>query len=118
MSYAADHASAVADLRDAGAAVTFTRTVQAHDEATGQVTPTETTIAGYAIRDTGRPDRYARLALLPSRAPTLLFAASTYGDAVALGDVVTWGGLTYTVRDIEPVAPDGTPIVASVVVGA
>lgn len=117
-SYAPDHASALADLRDAGAAVAFSRITHVMDEATGLMTPTTTTIAGYAIRDMGRGDRYHALGLIPSRNPTLLFAASTFGDAVALGDTVTWGGIGYTVRDVDPVAVDGTPIVTFVVVGA
>jgi len=116
--YSGDHASALADLRDAGAAVTFTRVTTVLDEATGLTVPISSTVAGFAIRDMGRPDRYHRLGLVPSRNPTLLFAASTYGNAVALGDTVTWGGIVYTVRDIEPVSVDGTDIAASVVVGA
>jgi len=116
--YTADHASALADLRDAGAAVTFSRVTNEHDEATGLLTPTTTTIAGYAIRDTGRPDRYERLGLVPSTNPTLLFAASTFGDEAALGDTVTWDSATMTVKDVEPVGPAGTAIIAFIVVGA
>ena len=119
MSYAADHAGALADLRTAGAAVTFTRTTNAYDEATGLLTPTTATVTGYAIRDMGSPDRYERLGLVPATHPTLWVTTATYGAAVLLGDTVTWGGKVLTVKDVEPVDLDGTgAVIASVVAGA
>ena len=64
----------------------------------------------------GAADRYAALNLVPSNAPTLLFAASTYGDEPRPGDAVTWGSTVYVVRDVDATAPDGTSIIASVIV--
>ena len=119
MSYAPDHASALADLRAAGTAVTFTRTTNAYDEATGLLTPTTATVTGYAIRDMGRPDRYERLGLVPGTNPTLQVTTTTYGAAILLGDTVTWGGTVLTVKDVEPVDLDGNgAVIASVVAGA
>ena len=116
--YAPDHASALADVADAGAAVTFTSTNPGTlDEATGLYTSgTTTTTAGYAVRVRGTPKTYVALSLKESEAPTLLFTPTTYGSLPSLNATVAWGGVTYTVRDVEPVAPNGTAILARVVV--
>lgn len=118
MSYAADHAGAVADVQAAGARVTFTLSSPGtYTDATDAWTSaTTTTVAGYAIRVGGNPVRYAELNLRQSEAPTLLFTPSTYGSLPALGSSVTWNSLVYTVRDVQPLAPDGTAILARVVV--
>ncbi len=118
MSYAPEHASALADVTAAGSAVTFTwRTPGVHDPATDTFTTAATvTVAGYALRVRGDPDRYRALSLVEAQAPTLLFTPTTYGALPALGASVTWGGTVYTVRDVAPLAPDGTAILARVVV--
>lgn len=96
--------------------VTFTRTTQAENLATGVLTPTVTTISGNAIRVRGLPQTYRALGLIDSEAPTLLFDATTYGDRPAPGDTVVWEGLTWVVRDVNPVAPDGVAIISRVVI--
>lgn len=116
-SYAPDHASALADIRAAGAAVTFTRTALGYDETTGGNTPSASTVAGYAVRIPGDPTRYQRLGLVMSTHPTLLVGATTFGSVPAPGDTVAWGGVTYTVRDVEPLEPNGSAIISTVVVG-
>ncbi len=123
MAYALDHASALADVRAAGAAVTFTsETPGTHDAATGTVaTPTTTTVAGYAIQVKPKTDAdnraYSGAGLNPSDAPMLLFAASTYGQVPALGSSCTWNGVRYVVRAFgDSVAPDGVAILSRVVV--
>ena len=81
--------------------------------------PTTTTVTGAAIRVRGVPETYRAPTLIESQAPTLLFTPTTYGELPALGDTVTWppvGGTTYTVRDINPIAPDGVAIMARIVV--
>lgn len=116
--YAADHAGALADLTEAGAAVTFTRTTPGtYDAATDTHTaPVTSSVTGSAIKVSGRPKKYEALGLKESEAPTLLFAPTTYGSLPALGASVTFGGTTYTVRDVDSVAIDGTAIIAYVVV--
>lgn len=101
--------------------ITFTRTsYPSHDAASDAPgAPTLVTITGSAIQVRGRRDTYRALELIQSRAPSLLFAPTTYGQLPQPGDVVTWpavGGSQYTVRDVEPIAPDGVAIMARVVI--
>lgn len=101
-------------------AITFTRTTQTLDESTGQVTPTETTIEGSAIRVRGNPNRYVALGLNLQKMPTLLFTPDAYGDTPEVGDKVTWpetDGDVYAVQDVDVIAPDGVTIAARVVIG-
>lgn len=116
--FAADHAGALADLAEAGASVTFTLTTPGtYDAATDtHSSPTTSTVTGSAIKVSGRPKKYEALGLRESEAPTLLFAPTTYGQLPALGASVAWGSATYTVRDVDSVAIDGTAIIAYVVV--
>lgn len=121
--YAGEHRSALADIRAAGAAVTFTKvTPGTHDSATGLFgAPTTTTVAGYAVQVRPKSDRdrraYEATNLTPSDAPMLLFAASTYGDAPPLGATCRWNGRVYTVRAFgDEIAPDGVPILTRPVV--
>lgn len=116
--FAADHADALADITAAGVAVTFTKIVPGtYDAATDTWTDEDDlSVAGAAIRVRGDPERYEGLGLEVDKAATLLFAATTYGTAPSLGATVSFGGVTYTVRHIDPVSPDGTPIIARVTV--
>lgn len=95
--------------------ITFTRTVNAEDAA-GLLTPTVTTITGSAIRVRGLPQTMRALGLIDSEAPTLFFTPTTYGDRPAPGDTVVWELLTWTVKDVDPIAPDGITIAARVVI--
>lgn len=116
--YATDHASALADISAAGAAVTFTRAKStiyvAETDANYAVTPTS--IPGFAVRVRGNPLKYQALSLIQSEAPALLFAPSTLGGLPLPGDTVTWGGEVYTVRDVDPESPDGVAIIATVII--
>lgn len=119
MAYATEHADALDDVRAAGAPVTFTRTVHASYDPEGaaeDAEPTTTTVTGYAMRVRGRPDRYDRLTLIESQAPTLLFVPSTYGELPPLDAECTWGGKSMVVADVDPLEPDGTAILARVIV--
>lgn len=115
--YAADHAGALADVRAAGAAVSWVLTSPGtQDAATGLYTGgVVSTVTGAAIRTQGDPLRYRELGLIETEAPTFLFAPDTYGDLVPLGAQMTFGGQTFTARDVEPIAPDGTAILCRVV---
>ncbi len=101
MAYAAEHITAYRAVLAAGAAVT-----------------TATGVTGAAMRVRGNPDTYRALSLIESKSPTLLFVPTTYGGALPpLSDTLVFGGTTYTVVDVNPTAPDGTPIFARLVVG-
>lgn len=119
--YAAQAASALATLRRKGAAVTCTQTLPGtYDPLTDLwSSPSTVTVSGYAIRDTGgNPQRWRDLELIQSEAPRLLFGSTTAGSLPALGATLVWGGTTYTVRDVDPIEPDGTAIVAHLIVSA
>ena len=116
MSYASTHAGALRDITKAGAAVTFTKETRVHAPLTGHSTVSTTTVAGYAIRTVGRSKTYESLKLVESQSPTLLFAATTFGEIPDVGMTVSWGGETMTVMDVNPVAIDGNSIIARVVV--
>ncbi len=101
--------------------ITFSRQVSgSYDPVTGAWTdPTTTTITGEGIvKKDGDPLRYQALNLIPSQAPTIFFTPSTNLRAwtpefVMLGDTTVLNGITFTVRDVAPFAPDGTYVVTS-----
>lgn len=99
--YAEDHASALADVSDAGSAVTF---------ALGN-----SSVSGSAIRVGGNSSRYLALGLELTQNPTLFFTPSTYGELPEAGYTVSWAGKTVTVKDVQPIAPDGVAIAARVI---
>lgn len=96
--------------------VTITRSTSSYDPTTDSMTVTSSEIVGAAVRVRGNPIVYQRLGLVESEAPTLLFAPRTYGDTPAPGDSITWGQIQYTVRDVNPLAPDGVTIQAHLVI--
>jgi hypothetical protein len=105
--------------------ITFTRTDPGtYDPETGLHTGESTsTITGTAIQVRGDPQRYEVQSLNLATMPTLLFSPTSYNlsafsdDFVRPGDTVVWRTVTYTVKDVEPIAPDGVVIMARIVVG-
>jgi hypothetical protein len=93
--YTADWQSALTDVRNAGAAVTFTG---------------DTTVSGYAIGVRGKGKRFGSDTLVETENPLLFFIPSTYGAKPALNALATWGGTEYAVKDALPFAPNGTAI--------
>lgn len=120
MSYVAEHAGALADVGDAGAAVTFTlQSPGTYDPATDTYSSAvTTTVEGQAIHTRGNPETYRELSLVESEAPTLLFVPTAYGELPDLGYTVTWANTVYTVKALQPLMPDGTTIMARIVIGA
>lgn len=116
--YTADHIDALSAVQESGMAVTFTyRNPGTLDAATGLYTGSSTTtVSGYAVRTRGNPKTYDRLTLKQSEAPSLFFVPSTFGALPLPGYEVTMGSVKYTVRDVDPVAPDGTALAARIVV--
>lgn len=119
MGYTEDHVSALADVTEAGSAVTFTHSIAGtYDPSTRAWSgASSSTVAGYAVQVKGKPETYQALGLVESKNPTLLFVPTTYGEVPAVGWTVTWSSTSFTVRDVDPLAPDGTVISAKVVVG-
>lgn len=100
--------------------VTFTRVEQAYDPTTGTMIAAPVTITGAAMQKRARSlldlQKYRDLGLVAGAAPLLIFTPTTYGEAPAPGDKVTWAGAVYTVRDVDVLAPDGVTILAYVVI--
>lgn len=103
--------------------VTFTRRAQSYTDATDVTTEAVTTITGNAIQVRGDPRRYKALNLVLTTMPTLFFSPTTYtaragtDEFIQPGDTVVWATKTYTVKDVDPIAPDGVVIAARVVIG-
>lgn len=116
--YASQQASSYATLKRKGAAVSFIETLPGTlDPVTETYSgATTVTVAGYAVRVAGDPIRYRALELIQSENPTLLFGSTTAGSLPAVGSRVTWNALAYTVRDVEPLAPDGPAILAYIII--
>jgi len=103
--------------------LTFTRETQsAFDAATDTATLVTTTITGEAVQVPGNPQRYAALGLKLDTMPTLLVTPSAYplraytDEFIKPGDTVEWNEILWTVKDVDPIAPDGTVVCAYVVV--
>jgi hypothetical protein len=118
MSYNGQHAGALALVTRKGASVTFTRrSPGTHTATTGRfASASSSSIAGSAVQVASEPEQLRALSLVETDAPTLFFVPSTYGQMPDELDEVTWNSLTYRVRAIQRIAPDGTAIAARVVV--
>ncbi len=118
MGYDTTHGNALSLVKRKGAAVTFTNALPGtEDPETGLFTASSSsTVAGQAVRVAGDPKIYEALNLVEANSPTLLFVPTTFGGAVTLGSTLTWSSVSYTVRQANPIAPDGTNIAWRVVV--
>lgn len=109
--YSAEIESAASDIRDAGAPVTFARGARTHDKATGRMSGTPTTASSYAVRVKGDAKRLAARNLVLKDPITLLVEALHLGTFVPEDpDSMTFAGATYTVKDVDTLAPDGAAI--------
>jgi hypothetical protein len=112
--FAAEHASALEDIRANGASVVFTLATSSYNQSTDVESSASTvSVTGAAIRTKGKT-RNTDGSLVKAVSVTLLFAPDTYGERPDLNATVTWEGDTYTVVDVDPVAPDGTDILSRV----
>lgn len=105
--------------------ITFTRTDPGtYDAATDTHTSAATsTITGESVIITrGTLARLQALGLVESKAMTLGFTPTDYSlkahttEFVQPADTTVINGLTWTVRDVQPVAPDGFVIYARIIV--
>ena len=112
--YATERADALADIREAGGPVTFTRTTPGtYDPTTGQYGGTVTTASGYAIArrpNGGDLERLKTLGidLINVRGQLLVVAAQGLAFQPRPDDRCLWAGETYTVRDVGPLNVNGT----------
>lgn len=118
-SYTEDHADALADVAEAGAAITFTLARPGvEDPATGTFGSGSVSIVTGQATDAGKDNltRYLALNLVVAKARTLFFVPDTLGELPELDSSATWGDATYVVKDIKPYEPNGVALFAEIIV--
>lgn len=70
---------------------------------------------GRAVQVPGDPDRMSAMGLVLVNPVTLLVAAAGLAIVPTPGGTFTWAGKTYTIKFVEPVAPDGAAIIYTMV---
>lgn len=118
MSYASNHAAALASVRQRGTSLVFTGSGFPGENSDG--TPAgagaQTTVLAYGVEDVGgSPEEYARLGLIPGEAPRLFVVCDVYGDTPPIDGLCVWAGRTWQVRSVQPFRPDGLTIYAYVI---
>jgi hypothetical protein len=114
--YAAEHAGALADVTDAGAAITFSKgVVTGYDSATDTIPSPQstTTVAGFAIESEAKRS-YDAGTRVQRDARRLFFVPSTFGALPLPGATCTWASTAFVVGDVEPIALEGEVIAAYV----
>lgn len=107
-----------------GADVTFPGTASGapgtYNPATDQFTSADPNAdaTGKAVQIEGDPDRWSSLGLTLSNPVTLMIAASGLSVTPEVGMAIEWAGLAYAIRDVSSVAPDGVPILYTVIADA
>lgn len=117
MSYATDHAGALADVRAAGASVVFFRSSASLEGADGRLAsaPASDGVFGYATEEeTGQPEEYVAFGLTIGEGPRLFTVLEQYGAEVPIGGTALFGGKTYRVAAVKPYRPDGVVLFSSV----
>lgn len=116
--YDDDILAAAEAIADAGATIVFTRKTTVLDEVTGATVPVTTTTPTSAIRVKPYRMDYMRLetgGLTLFDPVTLLAAASGMAFSPLPGDTFSWGANSFTVRTVDPIAPDGNAILYRVI---
>jgi hypothetical protein len=115
--YAAEHASALADVTDAGAAITFSKgVVTGYNSATDTMpspAQTPTTVAGFAIESEAKRS-YDAGTRVQRDTRRLFFVPSTFGALPLPGATCTWASTAFVTGDVEPIALEGEVIAAYV----
>jgi hypothetical protein len=107
--YTEDHASALADVAEAGAAVTFTHTTPGTYDATTDThaTPTTSSVTGSAVQADASQLRRAGELIAAGNA-VLFFTPTTRGQLPSAGDAITWASASQTVvKTFGEIDPDG-----------
>ncbi len=105
--------------------ITFTRVTPTYNPSSDTMSTVTTTVTGDAIQvqpNASDIQRFKERDLLLTETILLLFTPTTYGYVPMPGDTVVWPAsgstaTTYTVRDVNPLAPDGVVIMARVACG-
>lgn len=109
---------ALATIAKSGAPVTFpgAGTAGTYDPLTDTWSggAAGTDVVGRAVQIEGDVDRFATLKLVLNNPVTLMVAAAGLAVTPAIGMPFVWAGITYTIKDLEDVAPDGTPIIYTI----
>lgn len=92
-----------------GTVVTFTHVVPGTRSRTGGTfgAPTKTVVKGYAMRSAGDVESYKALELIETEAITLDFVPKTSGEIPNKDATFEFGDITYKVRSVENIAPNG-----------
>lgn len=112
--YDAIAARAAATIAEKGADVSFpgTATGGTYDWQTDSFTgPGSVDATGKAVQIEGDADRFAALNLKLINPVTLMIAAHGLAVTPVPGMPIVWAGKSYTLKDVDTVAPDGTPII-------
>lgn len=124
LAYATRHDALLGRVAIGGAAITFTKpTTSSNTPATYDsnsdtpaAPPNETTVSGMAVEDSAE-QTYAPSSQVQTATRTLLFVPTTYGELPEPGATCTWAGDGATIVSVDPIAPNGVPIGARVVIG-
>jgi hypothetical protein len=73
------------------------------------------TATGKAVQTTNDLQQLVALSLVTETTVTLLVAARGLTITPDRGEHFTWAGVDYTIKQVEKIAPDGTPILYRVV---
>lgn len=116
--YADDTVSARQDITDEGLLCTFSRESSVYDPVTGGNTPVVTTFTGYAVKTRYKKNEIDGTSI--KQGDSLLILEATT-PAPIIGDKVTvtpndtaLSAIDYRVMDINPIDPDGSPIIHKV----
>lgn len=118
MSYAADHASAHAEVRANGTGIVFTLDTRTED-ASGIVSRVTTTQLGVATELPGaEAQEFAAVGLAVHEGIKLFVVNDVYGDTPPMGASALFGGVTRRVRSVKPYRPDGVTLFSEVILGS
>ncbi len=119
--YEADHASAHADVAEAGFVAAFSvRVPGVLDETTNRTAAgTVVPYPGVALRKRGSVRMYEALGLVQTEAVTLFWVPDTQGQLPPLEATIVLDGVAHAVKSVDPLAPSGVAdaIAATIIVG-
>lgn len=116
--YDAIASRALDTITEKGGTITFSRgqTGAVYDPLTDSWSGgSDTPATGKAVQLANNPQKFIALSLTIENAITLLVAASGLSITPVPGDVFGWSGVFYAAKSVESTAPDGVPILYTIV---